>query len=140
MSITLSIVAACAAIAACLNVSLISAIEHCASCQLTAFWRIGTATVGGFLFARFIVGTPDALRGPTAPTISARGVIANVGTVHFRVGGKSSFFSFMRGAQLLGMIVCLAAQFVIFHAPLAENSDGHNKTQSIKSHSNRVTT
>jgi hypothetical protein len=137
--ITFLTIAICTAASALANVSLIATMENCPPCRLTASWRIGTAVIGAFLLSRFIIGTPKAWQGPTAPAISARGLIANVGTVHYRIGGKSSFFSFIRGAQLLGMIVCIACQFVIFQAPVDENIDGRGNRSPDTTHQNRVT-
>jgi hypothetical protein len=102
-------------------------------------WRIGSAAIGALLLARFVLGTPQALKGPTSPAISATSVIANVGTVYYRVGGKSSFFSLVRGFQLLGLIVCIASHLVVFQAPVKEKANGHDERPELNTRSHRVT-
>jgi hypothetical protein len=128
---TFAITGLCVAISACANISLLSAMHECASCGLNVKWRLGTSAIGGLLLARFLIGTPTALRGPTAPTTYANGVIANLGTVRYRVGGKSSFFSMKRGAQLLGIILCIASQFIVFGVHMNTKMDERDQSPRV---------
>jgi hypothetical protein len=74
--------------------------------------HVTAAFIGTLAITRFVQGAPDALRGPTAKTVVAQGVVARVGVINVVVPGKSAFFSTGRCLMILCFVLCLMAQFV----------------------------
>ncbi|MGH8779040.1 hypothetical protein [Paraburkholderia sp.] len=79
--------------------------------------HVGTTLLGSVLLARFVQGSPAALKGPALPSTVGTAMLARVGTVRMVVPGKSAFFSTRRTLQLLGFIFCLMLQFVSVAPP-----------------------
>ncbi|WGS53792.1 hypothetical protein LFL96_22360 [Paraburkholderia sp. D15] len=84
---------------------------------LMAKIHIGAALIGSLLFARFIQGSPDALKGPTHPSTVGTSIVTYRGAVRVLVPGKSAFFSAIRCLLLLGFMLCLMIQFVQIAPP-----------------------
>ncbi|WP_287729366.1 hypothetical protein [Burkholderia sp.] len=76
--------------------------------------HVACAFVGALAVARFIQGTPAAMKGPTTRSTVAQGVVADtrIGVVNFVVPGNSAFFSMARCAMILCFVLCLMAQFI----------------------------
>ncbi len=93
-------------------------------------WRIGSAAFGALLLARFVLGTPQCSQRSHVTGHQRNRRNRECGNCVYRVGGKSSFFSLVRGFQLLGLIVCIASHLVVFQALLKKKQTGTTRDRN----------
>lgn len=110
--LTFALGAACAGVAACLNLVLDS--PEYPQPRWLIYLHVACAFVGALAIIRFIQGIPAALQGPSSRSTVAQGVVAHnrVAVVNIVVPGKSAFFSTVRCTMLLCFVLCFMAQFV----------------------------
>lgn len=99
--------------------------------------HIGSAIVGAFLLARFVIGSPAALNGPAFQPTRAVGMVPRVGAVNFFVPGKNSFFSAKRCLQLCGVIACLMLQFISVQTPLPAGERSGPSSPAVRMNANK---